>query len=110
VAEAMAARSPARASLVLVEPAPPSLRLLTRRNLVLASDPVAALEATPSHAATDGFVYVALRGTPSLEALQRASAHVEVLARTPLLTLVRARPAGSRAHPGTDRATAPSAP
>jgi hypothetical protein len=110
VAEAMAANSPARASLVLVEPAPPSLRLLTRRNLVFASGPVAALEAAPSHAATDGFVYLALPGARSLEALQRASSHVEVLARTPLLTLVRARPAANATQPGTGRTAAPGGP
>ena len=110
VAEVMAARSPERASLVLVEPAPPSLRLLTRRNLVLASDPVAALEAAPSHTASDGFVYLALRGARSLEALQRASSHVDVLARTPLLTLVRARPAAGGPHAGAGRKPAPGGP
>jgi hypothetical protein len=84
--------------------------LLTRRNLVFASGPVAALEAAPSHAATDGFVYLALPGARPLEALQRASSHVEVLALTPLLTLVRARPSANATHPDRGRTAAPGGP
>jgi 4-amino-4-deoxy-L-arabinose transferase-like glycosyltransferase len=91
VADAMIARSPARAPLLLLEPAPPSLRLLLRRNLVVVPGIAAALGATPPFAAADGFVYLALPDTRTLDSLRAVSPSVELLARTPTLTLVRAR-------------------
>ena len=97
VAETMAALAPQRAPLVLLEPPPPSLRLLARRNLVLERGTSAALAAEPSLAADDGYVYFALRGPGAIEALRTASAESEVLVRTPVLTLVRARPPAVRA-------------
>ncbi len=103
VATAMDAKSPPTAPLVVVGPAPPSLRLLTRRNLVRAHDPAAALRVEPTLAARDGWVYVALRGSAALRALRSASPAVERLAGTPGLLLVRARPAapgGATGLPG----------
>jgi hypothetical protein len=102
VAEAMSARSPARAPLVLVEPAPPTLRLLTRRNLVTLPSVTRALEPAARLAAADGYVWLALRDARTLEALQAVSPEVLVVRRTPTLTLVRARPglpAGTPASP-----------
>jgi hypothetical protein len=89
VAETMQRVSPPRAPLVVFDAPPPSLRESLRRNFVSRST------VTPDDAdvrARDGFVYVAFR--PEREARARAAlapldATPEVLARTPVLVLVR---------------------
>jgi 4-amino-4-deoxy-L-arabinose transferase-like glycosyltransferase len=86
VARAMAAASPPHASLVLLEPAPPSLRLATRRNLVLGDPLDRTLQA---QRASDGFAYVAFRPAREAEMLRAAQAPIEILLRTPTLVLAR---------------------
>lgn len=92
VAEAMAARSPQFAPLVLTEPAPPTLRLLTTRNLVVVPGAAAALAPAAGLAAVDGWVYLAVRDARTVDGLRAVAPGLELLARTPTLTLLRARP------------------
>ena len=89
VAEATDAILPPLAPLVLVDPAPPTLRLYTRRNLVLA-DTLA--EALGEWRAEDGFTYVAFRPGRERDAARASPAPLEVLLRTPALVLARCRP------------------
>jgi 4-amino-4-deoxy-L-arabinose transferase-like glycosyltransferase len=86
VAEGMQAVAPERAPLVLLEPAPPSLRWLLPRNLVVVRDLGVPLA---SEAGRDGNVYVAF--PPSLEhdAARTSPVPVEILMRTPTLVLAR---------------------
>lgn len=88
VARAMAAASPPRAALVLLEPAPPSLRLATRRNLVLADSLGTELEA---QRAADGLAYVAFRPAREADVMRAVHAPIEILLRTPTLVLARVR-------------------
>jgi hypothetical protein len=93
VADAMQRLSPPRAPLVVFEPPPPSLREALRRNFVSRS---LVTRSDTDVAARDGFVYAAFR--PEREGRARAAlaplgAAPEVLARTPVLVLVRV-PAG----------------
>jgi hypothetical protein len=89
VAQAMQRVSPPRAPLVVFDPPPPSLREALRRNFISRSTVTRDdVDAT----ARDGFVYAAFR--PEREARARAAlaplgAAPEVLARTPVLVLVR---------------------
>jgi 4-amino-4-deoxy-L-arabinose transferase-like glycosyltransferase len=85
-AESMLAVAPPRAPLVLLEPAPPSLRLLLPRNLVLVRSlarPLAEL------AGRDGNVYLAFPPDREREAARTAPAPIEILVRTPTLVLAR---------------------
>jgi 4-amino-4-deoxy-L-arabinose transferase-like glycosyltransferase len=96
VADAMQRVSPPRAPLVVFDPPPPSLRAALRRNFV--SRPIVTRR-DPDVIARDGFVYAAFR--PESEARARAAlaplgAAPEVLARTPVLVLVRV-PGGAAA-------------
>ena len=89
VADAMQRVSPPRAPLVVFDPPPPSLREALRRNFVSRS---LVTRADTDVAARDGFVYAAFR--PEREARARAALAPlgtvpEVLARTPVLVLVR---------------------
>ena len=91
VAEAMERLSPPFAPLVVFEPPPPSLRQSLARNFVARSR---VLPGDADVTARDGFVYVAYR--PANERAARAAlapfaAEPEVLARTPVLVLVRVR-------------------
>jgi 4-amino-4-deoxy-L-arabinose transferase-like glycosyltransferase len=86
VVRAMAAVSPPHATLVLLEPAPPSLRLGTRRNLVLGVPLEQAIEA---QRASDGLAYVAFRPAREADVLRAAQAPIEILLRTPTLVLAR---------------------
>ena len=95
VAEAMQRVSPPRAPLVVFEPPPPSLRQALLRNFVSRS---VVTRTDADVTARDGFVYAAFR--PEREALARAAlaplgGAPEVLARTPVLVLVRVPAAGS---------------
>jgi 4-amino-4-deoxy-L-arabinose transferase-like glycosyltransferase len=91
VALAVEHRVPPRAALVLFDDPPPSLRFLTRHNLVRAEwydGPLLAPRAA------DGFVYLAYR--PAREESVRASVDrargvLEVLARSPGLVLARVK-------------------
>jgi hypothetical protein len=89
VAEAMNLASPARAPLVLIEPAPPSLRVYARRNLVLADSLPPAIR---EYRASDGEAYVAFRPAREREVARRAQLPLEILDRTPSLVLARVRP------------------
>jgi hypothetical protein len=89
VAEAMQRISPPHAPLVVFDPPPPSLRAALRRNFVSRAT---VTRADADVAARDGFVYAAYR--PASEGRARAAlaplgATPEVLARTPVLVLVR---------------------
>lgn len=86
VAEAMNVASPPHAVLVLLEPAPPSLRLYGRRNLVVADTlaPTLARER-----ASDGAAYVAFRPSRETEVLRAATGPIEILLRTASLVLAR---------------------
>ena len=93
VAETMERVSPPYAPLVVFEPPPPSLRQTLPRNFI-ARTLVQAGDADAT--ARDGFVYAAYR--PANERAARAAleplhATPEVLARTPVLVLVRVRAA-----------------
>ena len=88
VAEAAAAGSPKLAPLVLIEPAPPSLRLYTKRNLVLAGS---LPDAFREWSAGDGFTYLAVRPSREREVARAAPAPLEILLRTPALVLARVR-------------------
>ena len=97
VAEAMQRVSPPRAPLVVFDPPPPSLREALRRNFISRST---ITRDDGDATARDGFVYAAFR--PEREARARAAlaalgAAPEVLARTPVLVLVRV-PATLQAH------------
>jgi 4-amino-4-deoxy-L-arabinose transferase-like glycosyltransferase len=89
VAEAMQRVSPPLAPLVVFDPPPPSLRESLRRNFLSRS---VVTRGDADAAARDGFVYAAYR--PASEARARAALAPlgetpEVLARTPVLVLVR---------------------
>jgi hypothetical protein len=89
VADAMQRLSPPRAPLVVFDPPPPSLRWALPRNFVMRSSVTGRDADVIAH---DGFVYAAYR--PASEARARAAlaplgAAPVVLARTPVLVLVR---------------------
>ncbi len=86
VAEAVEQVAPPRAPLVLLEPAPPSLRLLLPRNFVLVRDLAAA---DTSLAGRDGRVYVAFPPEREHDAARSARAPLEILRRSPTLVLAR---------------------
>jgi len=88
VAEGMETAAPARAPLVLLEPAPPSLRLLLPRNLVT----VDALDARlASLAARDGNTYLAFPPAREHAVASTSPAPLEILLRSPTLVLARVR-------------------
>ena len=95
VAEAMEQISPPRAPLVVFEPPPPSLRQSLARNFVLRTHVNAG---DRDVTARDGFVYAAYRPAnerAGLAALAPLGATPEVIARTPVLVLVRVRSGSS---------------
>jgi hypothetical protein len=89
VADAMTIASPKRAPLVLIEPAPPSLRVYVRRNLVVAGALAPALEA---FRAADSLTYLAFRPARERDVARSVGVPLEILARTPSLVLARVRP------------------
>jgi 4-amino-4-deoxy-L-arabinose transferase-like glycosyltransferase len=90
-AAAMEAVAPPGAVLVLVEPPPPSLRIYSRRNLVVGAATLrAALE---SNRASDGLAYAAFRPLREREVAHAAPGPIEIVARTPALVLARIHPA-----------------
>jgi 4-amino-4-deoxy-L-arabinose transferase-like glycosyltransferase len=91
VAEAAAAGSPKLAPIVLIDPAPPTLRLYTQRNLVLAASVEEALRKYP---AADRLTYLAFRPAREREVARAAGAPLEILLRTPALVLARVRVRG----------------
>jgi 4-amino-4-deoxy-L-arabinose transferase-like glycosyltransferase len=94
VAETMDAVSPPHAALVLVEPAPPSLRLYGHRNFVPTTLPDARFAAVLADAsAEDGQTYLAFRPAREHDVARAAGVPIEILLRTPSLVLARARPA-----------------
>jgi 4-amino-4-deoxy-L-arabinose transferase-like glycosyltransferase len=86
VAEDVLAVAPASAPLVLLEPPPPSLRLLLPRNFVPLRHWPAGLDAL---AASDGEAYVAFPPAREHEVARTAPAPLEIMARTPTLVLAR---------------------
>jgi 4-amino-4-deoxy-L-arabinose transferase-like glycosyltransferase len=89
-AETMERVSPQRAPLVVFEPPPASLRQALQRNLILSTS---LLEHTADAVARDGYVYAAfrpLREPGARAVLASIAGEPEVLARTPVLVLVRA--------------------
>ena len=99
-AEAMQAVAPPRAPLVLLEPAPPSLRLLLPHNLVQVRS---LAQGMPALAARDGNVYVAFPPAREHEAARTAPAPLEILLRSPTLVLARigVAPHASSPSPGS---------
>jgi hypothetical protein len=89
VAEAMGIASPDGAPLLLLEPPPPSLRLLTPRALVVAPDLATAFERSR---ATDGLAYVAFRPVREPDVARAAAGPLEILLRSPSLVLARVHP------------------
>jgi 4-amino-4-deoxy-L-arabinose transferase-like glycosyltransferase len=89
VAAAMNERAPQVAPLALIEPAPPSLRLYCRHNLVVVPPTMAAL--APLHA-EDGFTYVAFPPGRRSEVAQAVGVPLEIIASTPSLVLARVNP------------------
>lgn len=92
----LAARAPADAPLVLAEPAAPTLRLLTDRNLVERAGVEDALAGAPTFAASDGWTYFGLRGARARAAFRAAAPGAEVVATSPSLLVVRVRAAPAR--------------
>ena len=88
IAAALDQASPRLAPLVLIEPAPPSLRFYSRRNLVLARS---LGEAFRDWQAEDGRTYLAFRPARERDVARAAPAPLEILLRTPALVLVRVR-------------------
>jgi hypothetical protein len=74
---------------VLIEPAPPSLRVYVRRNLVVAGALAPALEA---FRAADSLTYLAFRPARERDVARSVGVPLEILARTPSLVLARVRP------------------
>lgn len=102
VADEMNRRAPRHAPLVLVEPPPASLRFYLGRNLKVANPPGTALAEAR---AADGFAYVAFRAGRERDLRREAGGALEILHRSPTLTLARvALPAD------TVRVTAPPPP
>ena len=89
VAQAMASASPDRAPLVLVELPPPSLRLYTRRNLVVADSLGTSLA---RYRASDGLTYLAFRPAREREVARATQTPLEIMLRTPSMVLARVRP------------------
>ena len=94
VAESMLAVSPPDAALVLLEPAPPSLRLELPRNLVTTTDATAAMGA---HVDGRGDAYLSFPPGREPEALRAAPVPLEIVCRTPVLVLARVHLGGP--HP-----------
>mgnify|MGYP001615012817 FL=1 len=86
VASALAVAAPARAPLAVIEPAPPSLRLYARRNLVVADSLAETLAACR---AADGYAYVVFPPSHESRVLHAARDPLEILLRTPGLVLAR---------------------
>ena len=84
-----AGTSPERAPLLLLEPPPPSLRLLARRQLVVADELAPALD---RFRATDGLTYVAFRPFRERDVARAATGPLEIVLRTSSLVLARVHP------------------
>jgi len=81
--------APARAPLLTVGPAAPSLRYYARRNLVAAApDPEELLACR----AADGMTYLAFRPSREREVARRVQTPLEILLRTPSIVLARVSP------------------
>lgn len=96
VAEAMSRVSPPDAALVVLGPAPPSLRLLLAHNLVVTADVRTALAADPPYTARDGRVYLAFRPARQHDVVRAAGDSLDIVASTPTFVLARTRPAATR--------------
>jgi hypothetical protein len=77
---------PPRTALITAGPPPPSLRLFTPRNLVVADSIAAEAGRTP---APDGHAYLAFRPSRERAVAQAMRAPLEILLRTPTLVLAR---------------------
>ncbi len=86
VARAMARTAPPLAPLLLVEPAPATLRLYGEYNLVVVPPTAAAFAAGRS---TDGHSYLAFRPGRERDVARAAAMPLEILMRTPSLVLAR---------------------
>ena len=86
VAATMESAAPPRATLVLLEPPPPTLRLYGEHNLVEADSLAVTLR---EQRAPDGLAYLAFRPDREREVARRAGVPIEVLLRTPVLVLAR---------------------
>ena len=81
--------APERATLVLLEPPPPTLRLYGAHNLVIADSLLSTLHA---ERAIDGLAYLAFRPAREHDAARGAASPLEILLRTPALVLARVHP------------------
>jgi hypothetical protein len=86
VVEAMNVGSPSDATLALLEPPPPTLRLYLERPTAQVAAPEDALRAVRS---PDGRVYLAFRPARERETARRLGTPLEILARSPTLVLAR---------------------
>ena len=90
IAAAMTASAPPHATLILLGPDSPTLRLALRRNIVVAPNLATALR---DYRAEDGAAYLAFRSLRERDVARAANAPLEVLLRSPTLVLARVRPA-----------------
>jgi 4-amino-4-deoxy-L-arabinose transferase-like glycosyltransferase len=88
--EAMNLASPVMAPLVVLESPPPSLRIYTHHNLVIADSLARDLE---RNRAADGLAYIAFRPSRESEVARQAPGPLEIIARTPSLVVARVHPA-----------------
>jgi hypothetical protein len=91
VAEALERAAPPLAPLVLLEPAPPTLRFYGEHNLVVAR---ALAGAVREFRASDGATYLAFRPLREREVARAVDVPLEILLRTPALVLARVTTAG----------------
>jgi len=100
VAEAMGVAAPERAPLVMVDPAPPSLRLYLHRNLVPGVGWAGGkgpreeswARTFEEFRASDHLTYVAFRPASEDQVVRTAGVPVEILIRTHALVLARLHP------------------
>ena len=82
--------TPPLAPLAMFEPAPASLRVTLRRNLVTTSPDAAHLRAL---CASDGFTYLAFSPRTESDVARRLAIPLEIVMRSPSLVLARVNPA-----------------
>jgi 4-amino-4-deoxy-L-arabinose transferase-like glycosyltransferase len=101
VAEALNVTAPEYASLVLITPPRPSIRLYGDRNIVVSADATGRglVETLDAHRARDGLAYVAFRPFREQLVSQSVTGPLEIVLRTPTLILARVHPGPAGIRP-----------